>query len=100
MAKGRNLNMRIFKHTIKTKATLLQIWKLWEDVENWKTWDQEIEFSRSMRQVSEQTEVTFEVEVRGPLAFFYACMLRRLIKKKLPLEMAEMLKKAASACGG
>jgi hypothetical protein len=38
--------MLIVKHTVKTKATPLEIWKIWEDVENWKTWDQEIELSR------------------------------------------------------
>jgi hypothetical protein len=34
--------MRIVKHTVETKATPIQIWKVWEDAENWKTWDKDI----------------------------------------------------------
>lgn len=135
--------MRIVKHTVETKVTPTQIWKIWEDVENWKTWDQEIELSRldgpfqagttgctkfvgtplfktllaqvephklvvqeaylffakvvsyqSMNQIGGKTQVTFQVEVRGPLSLFYACMLGRFIKKKIPPEMEEMLKRA------
>jgi hypothetical protein len=126
-----------------TKASPIQIWKVWEDAENWKTWDEQIELSRldgpfqtgttgctkfvgtplfktlltqvepyklvvqeaylsfakvvsyqSMRQVDDNTEVTFQVEIRGPLSLFYACMLRRFIKKKIPQEMELMLKRA------
>lgn len=134
--------MRIVKHTIETKASPIQIWKIWKDVENWKTWDEQIELSRldgsfqtgttgctqfvgtslfktlltqvepyklvvqetylsfakvisyqSMKQVDDKTEVTFQVEIRGPLSLFYACMLRRFIKKKIPSEMELMLKR-------
>jgi hypothetical protein len=136
--------MLIIKHTVKTKATPLQLWKLWQDAENWKTWDHQIEFSQidgpfeagtagstkfvgtpiiktllkeveplklvvqesylslakvisyqSMQQEGGITKVTFQVEIRGPLAFFYGLMLGRFIKKKIPLEMEEMLKRAA-----
>src|SRR5271170_689193 len=38
--------MLIVKHTVETKATPIQIWKIWEDAENWKTWDEQIESSR------------------------------------------------------
>jgi hypothetical protein len=135
--------MHIITHTIEAKATPTQIWKIWEDVENWKTWDQEIEFSRidgpfqtgttgctkfvgtplfktlltqveshqlvvqeaylcfakvisyqSMSQIAGRTQVTFRVEIQGPLSFFYACMIGRLIKKKIPSEMEGMLKRA------
>lgn len=135
--------MLIIKHTVETTATPTQIWKVWQDVENWKNWDQEIELSRidgpfqtgttgctkfvrtplfktlltqvepfklvvqeaylsfakvisyqSMSQVAGKTQVTFQVEIRGPLSLFFACMLGRFIKKKIPLEMEEMLKKA------
>lgn len=135
--------MRIIKHTIETKASPVQIWKVWEDVENWKNWDQEIELSRidgpfqagttgctkfvgtpliktlltkvepkkavvqeaylflakvisyqSMREVAGKTEVTFEVEIQGPLSFFFASKLRRFIQKKIPMEMEVMLKRA------
>ncbi len=135
--------MRIIKHTVVTKATPDQIWRVWQDVENWKTWDQEIELSQidgpfqagttgsakfvgtplfktrltqvephqlvvqeaylsfakvvsyqSMSRIAGKTEVTFQVEIRGPLSFFFACMLGRFIKKKIPMEMEEMLKRA------
>ncbi len=140
--------MLIVKHTVETKAASNQIWKIWQDVENWKTWDEQIEFSRidgpfqtsttgctkfigtplfktlltqvqpyklvvqeaylffakvvsyqSMRQIEGKTEVTFQVEIKGPLFLFYACMLRRFIKKKIPVEMEEMLKRV-KAFGG
>ena len=37
--------MLILKNTIETTATPEQIWRVWEDVETWKDWDHEIEFS-------------------------------------------------------
>jgi hypothetical protein len=134
--------MFIVKHSVETKATPMEIWRIWQDVENWKTWDEQIEFSRidgpfqtgttgctkfigtpifktlltqvepyklvvqeaylsfakvvsfqSMRQVHDKTEVTFQVEIKGPLSLFYACMIGRFIKKKIPQEMEEMLKR-------
>jgi hypothetical protein len=135
--------MFIIKHTIETEATPVQIWKVWQDVENWKKWDQEIEVSQidgpfqagtagctkfvgtpliktlltqvepfklvvqeahlacakvisyqSMSQIAGKTQVTFQVEIRGPLSLFYAWMLGRFIKKKIPAEMEEMNKRA------
>lgn len=134
--------MLIVKHSVETKATPLQIWKVWEDAENWKSWDEDIELSQidgpfqtgttgstkfigtplfktlltqvepyklvvqeaylsfakvvsyqSMKQVNGKTEITFQVEIRGPLSLFYACMLRRFIKKKIPREMGKMLER-------
>ena len=134
--------MLIVKHTIETNATPIQIWKVWEDVEKWKTWDQEIELSRidgpfqagttgctkfvgtplfktlltqvephqlvvqeahlsfakvisyqSMNHVAGKTQVTFQVEIRGLLSLFYAWMLGRFIKKKVPAEMEKMLQR-------
>ena len=135
--------MLIIKHTIETEATPIQIWKVWEDVDNWKKWDREIELSRlngpfqtgttgytkfvgspplktllkqvdpmklvvqesylsfakvisyqSMSQVAGKTRITFQVEIRGLLSFFFTCILKRYIKKKIPAEMEEMLKRA------
>lgn len=37
--------MLIIKHTVETKATAAAIWRIWEDVANWNTWDHGIEFS-------------------------------------------------------
>ncbi len=34
------------KITIETKATREQIWKLWVNVENWRNWDSQVEFSK------------------------------------------------------
>lgn len=136
--------MRIITRTIETEATPIQIWKVWEDVENWKTWDQEVEFSyidgpfqagttgrtkfiktpsfktlltkveplksvvqeayinsfakvishQLMERVGNKTQVTFRIEIRGPLAFLFACFCRRFIQKKLPSEMEEMVRRA------
>ncbi|MCP5504218.1 MAG: SRPBCC family protein [Chlamydiales bacterium] len=49
---------------------------------------------QSMRQISGNTHVTFQVEIRGPLSFFFARKLRGFIKKKIPMEMEVMLKRA------
>ena len=45
------------------------------------------------------THVTFQTEIRGPLAFFWALMIGSSIKKKIPLEMTEMLKQATALAG-
>lgn len=37
--------MLIIEHTEQTKASPDQVWRVWEDVENWKSWDHGIEYS-------------------------------------------------------
>lgn len=37
--------MLIVEHTVETTATPAQIWKVWEDVEHWNSWDHGLEFS-------------------------------------------------------
>lgn len=135
--------MLITEHTEETIATPTQIWRIWQDVENWNSWDHGLESSRldgpfqtgtsgslkpvegpflktllthveplkgfvqeaklslakvvmihSISQVADKTQVTVQIEIRGPLSFLYACVIGRSIKKKLPIEMKEMLKKA------
>jgi hypothetical protein len=135
--------MLIIKYTLETKATPIQIWKVWQDVDNWNKWDKEIELSRLhgpfqtgttgctkfagapplktlltqveplklvvqesylsfakvisyqfMSQVAGKTRITFQVEIRGFLSFFFACILKKFIRKKIPAEMEEMLKRA------
>ncbi|MES2345792.1 MAG: SRPBCC family protein [Chlamydiota bacterium] len=49
--------------------------------------------THSIDQVVGKTQVTFQTEIRGPLAFFFACLIGPSIKKKIPLEMEEMLKR-------
>lgn len=38
--------MLLIKYTVETTATPAQIWRVWEDVETWKSWDHQIEYSR------------------------------------------------------
>lgn len=37
--------MLIIEHTEKTHASKEMIWSIWEDVENWNSWDHGLEFS-------------------------------------------------------
>lgn len=43
-----------------------------------------------------KTLVTHQIEMSGPLAFFYAIVIGRNMKKNLPQEMETMIKKAES----
>ena len=38
--------MLIIEHTVETTASPAAIWNIWQDVENWNTWDAGIEYSR------------------------------------------------------
>lgn len=42
----------------------------------------------------EKTLVTHKIEMKGILAFFFACVIGRNMKKNLPQEMNAMIKKA------
>jgi hypothetical protein len=133
----------IIKYTVTTTATPAQIWHVWQDVENWNTWDHDLELSKingpfqvgttgelkfkdspplktlltcveepkifvqeaklplarvimthTTNNVDRKTHVTIQTEVRGLFAFFYFILLGRSIKKKVPMEVQEMLKKA------
>lgn len=53
--------------------------------------------THSIAQVAGKTQVTFQTEIRGPLAFFFGCLIGGSIKKKVPIEMEEMLKKAKAS---
>lgn len=37
--------MLLIEHKVETTASPAQIWKVWEDVENWNSWDHGLEFS-------------------------------------------------------
>ena len=50
--------------------------------------------THSLSQVAGETQVMFQTEFRGPLAFFYASWIGPNIKKKISIEMENMLKKA------
>lgn len=135
--------MLIIKHAVETTATPEAVWKIWQDVTNWNTWDHGIEFStldgpfktgttgtlkpkggplvhtklthvephkmfvdeaklalariivsHSLTQSNGKTYVTHQIEMTGPLAFFYSIVIGRNMKKNLPQEMQAMVKKA------
>lgn len=137
--------MLIIKHTIETKAPASRVWGLWEDVENWNTWDHGIEFSHidgpfktgtlgtlkpkggplvhtklthvdHMKSFVDESKlpgariimshaltesagkllVTHQIEMKGPLAFLFAYLIGRTMKKNLPVEMRALVKKAES----
>lgn len=135
--------MLIVKHTVKTTASPEAIWKIWQDVANWNTWDHGIEFSaiegpfktgttgtlkpkggplvrtkltfvvpykmfvdeaklpfariivsHFLNESNGSIYVTHQIEMVGPLAFFFAFVIGRNMKKNLPQEMEAMIKKA------
>jgi hypothetical protein len=137
--------MLIITHTLETKASSEDIWQIWQDVENWNTWDHGIEYStinglfeegttgtlkpkggplvrtkltcvepfnkfvdesklflgriivsHYLTKSADKTLVTHRIEMTGPLAFLYAYLIGRTMKKNLPQEMEAMIKKAES----
>lgn len=135
--------MLIISHTIETKAHPQVIWKIWQDVKNWNTWDHGIEFSsiegpfaegtkgvlkpkggplvrteltrvepmrlfidesklffckiivsHFLKESQGKTQVTHQIEMKGPCAFLFAFLIGRTMKKNLPQEMHAMIKKA------
>ncbi|MFI5342889.1 MAG: SRPBCC family protein [Chlamydiales bacterium] len=140
--------MLIIKHTEETVASPEAIWDIWQDVNNWNTWDHGIEFStihgpfktgttgvlkpkggplvhtkltcvepkkmfvdeakltfariimtHSLTESGGKTQVIHQIEMSGPLAFFFAFVIGRNMKKNLPQEMAAMIKKAENLNG-
>lgn len=132
--------MLIIKHTEETSAKPEDVWAIWSDVENWKTWDHGIEYSsiegpfadgtlgvlkprggpllktqlthvepfkgfvdesklflgkiivsHEIVEFAGKTYVTHQVEMTGVLAFIYAFLIGRTMKKNLPTEMKAML---------
>ena len=135
--------MLIVKNTISTTAPAWAIWQIWQDVNNWPTWDHGIEsssingpfavgtvgklkpkggpevatkltsvksnesfvdeaklfcariiVSHFIVQYGDNILVTHQVEMKGPLAFFFAIVIGRNMKKNLPAEMLALIKKA------
>lgn len=52
--------------------------------------------SHSLTESNGKTQVTHQIEMTGPLAFFFAIVIGRNMKKNLPQEMEAMVKKAES----
>jgi hypothetical protein len=48
--------------------------------------------THTIAQVSEKTKITFQTEIRGPFSLLYYYLIGSGIKKKVPIEMEEMLK--------
>ncbi len=135
--------MLIIRHTVRTKASPEVIWKIWEDVSHWNSWDHGIEYStidgpfaegtagtlkpkggplvhtkltsvEPLKQFVDEsklplariivshflnvsngiTEATHQIEMKGPLAFFFAFVIGRKMKKNLPQEMKALVEKA------
>jgi hypothetical protein len=55
--------------------------------------------SHFLREIEGKTEVTHHIEMKGLLAFFFAYLIGRTMKKNLPKEMETMVKKAESLKG-
>jgi Polyketide cyclase / dehydrase and lipid transport len=53
-------------------------------------------FSHFLTQSQGKTQVTHEIEMKGPFAFLFAFLIGRKMKQNLPQEMASMIKKAES----
>lgn len=53
-------------------------------------------FNHSLKKVGQITTVTHKIEMVGPLAFFFAFIIGRKMKKELPLAMQSLIKKAES----
>lgn len=137
--------MLIIKHTLETHVPVANIWQIWQDVQNWNTWDYNIEYSHIdgsfikgttgklkpkggplvctkltcvepmkmfvnesklflariivshyLTESKHKTQVTHQIEITGPLAFLFAYLIGRTMKKNLPKEMRALIKKAES----
>jgi hypothetical protein len=53
--------------------------------------------SHSLTESNGKTHVTHQIEMTGPLAFFFAIVIGRNMKKNLPQELEAMIKKAESS---
>lgn len=53
--------------------------------------------SHFLSRINGTTHVTHQIEMIGPLAFFFALVIGRKMKKNLPHEMEALVKKARSA---
>lgn len=71
--------MLLIKHTLESTATPAQIWRVWEDVETWKSWDHEIEFS--------QIDGPFEAGTSGQIKMRKSPVLKTRITQCEPLRM-------------
>lgn len=89
--------------TIKPKGgpllhtKLMQVEPLKSFVDEAKLPLTQILVSHTLKKAGAKTFVTHRIEMKGLLAFFFAFVIGRNMKKNLPEEMASMIKKAEGA---
>ena len=79
---------------VHTKLTAVEPKKLF--IDEAKLTLARIIVSHFLTESNGKTYVTHQIEMTGPLAFFFAFVIERNMKKNLPQEMAAMIKKAES----
>ncbi len=77
---------------IHTKLTHVQPMKAF--VDEAKLTLAHIVVSHSLTEYAGKTQVTHKIEMNGPLAFLWAFLIGRNMKKNLPIEMQSMVRKA------
>jgi hypothetical protein len=77
---------------IQTKLTCVKPMQLF--VDEAKLFLARIIVTHSLTESEGITQVTHQIEMKGPLAFFFAYVIGRSMKKNLPVEMAALVKKA------
>jgi Polyketide cyclase / dehydrase and lipid transport len=65
--------MRFSEYTHETTATPQQIWRVWEDVEQWPTWKPDIE----------------QIELSGPFAAGSRIVMKPITQEPVELQIAE-----------
>ena len=79
---------------VYTKLTCVEPFKRFVDESN--LFLARIIVSHEMTQSGDKTLVTHQIDMTGPLAFLFAYLIGRTMKKNLPQEMEAMVKKAES----
>lgn len=79
---------------VSTKLTYVEPMKCF--VDEAKLFCANLIVTHSLEEFKEKTLVTHQIEMRGPLAFLFAYLIGRTMRKNLPEEMLAMVKKAES----
>lgn len=79
---------------VRTRLTCVEPLKMFVDES--KLFLARIIVSHYLTESSSKTQVTHKIEMTGPLAFLFAYLIGRTMKKNLPQEMQAMVKKAES----
>lgn len=79
---------------LRTRLTHVEPLKMFVDES--KLFLARITVSHYLTESAGKTQVTTQIEMSGPLAFLFAYLIGRTMKKNLPQEMEAMVKKAES----